>query len=196
MSRVPDIAGLRIYCLPGCRRCVIGADPAEGNPSSTDSGAVALDADTGEQLMSLQGKIEPSIYAVHLDKLALWYNRATLNVERNNHGHAVLLWLEENSNAYVMAGPDDRKGWLSNAKGKALMYDLCTNAIRDRRVTIHDQTCFNQLASIVGGTLKPQEWVAPTKLVQPQATPVAQLKAAARAGVFGIGQSGRRGPFG
>lgn len=204
-----------------CARMIAthNCDPAEGSPVSCDSAAVVLDANTGEQCASLQGKIEPSLLAVYCDKLAKWYNNATLNIERNNHGHAVLLWFQENSNATVMRGPDDRKGWLTNAKGKSLMYDATADAVKDRRVILHDSVCFQQLASIIGGTLKPpetmpadmaiatalaivgmdrlepQQWVAPPKLEQPRATPVEELKAAARAGIFGVGQKTRT-PFG
>jgi hypothetical protein len=37
------------------------------------------------------------VLASHADALGQWYNRAALMVERNNHGHAVLLWLQANS---------------------------------------------------------------------------------------------------
>lgn len=161
----PGIPGLLIYRLPVPKRLyVMGADPAEGNPTSDDSALSILDDLTGEEVALLSGKFEPSTFASYLDKLGRWYNMARLLVERNNHGHAVLLWLRLNSRLRRLPGWDsepkdrDRKeGWLSNARGKALLYDGMADAARDQTTTIHSFKAYNQLVSIEGSTLRAPE---------------------------------------
>lgn len=158
----PGIPGLLVYTLPiPKRRYVIGADPAEGNPTSDDSAFVVLDELTGEEVALLSGKVEPSTFGSYIDKVGTWYNRARVMVERNNHGHAVLLWLRDNSRLVCLPGwdsqPQDRErkaGWLSNSRGKSLLYDGVADAARDGQTVIRSFKAYNQLASIDGSTLR------------------------------------------
>lgn len=151
----PSIPGLSVFKLPEPGRSYrIGADPAEGNPTSDDSAASVLDALTGEEVANLAGKFEPSTFASYIDLVGCWFNRALVLVERNNHGHAVLLWLFDNSSLGILDGYDNKPGWLSNTKGKALMYDALADAIRDKATTVHDFEVFHQIASIEGATLR------------------------------------------
>jgi hypothetical protein len=154
-GRVPALPGLMVYALPSPGRCyVVGADPAEGNPTSDDSALAVLDKETGEEVAALAGKFQPSTLAAHADKIGTWYNRAALLVERNNHGHAVLLWLRDHSTLARLPGHDGHEGWLSNSKGKALLYDTAADMFRDRDTRLHSFGTFTQLASIEGSTLR------------------------------------------
>jgi hypothetical protein len=151
----PSIPGLEVYALPQPGRSyVIGADPAEGNPTSDDSALEVLDQDSGEEVASLAGKFEPSVFGGHIDAVGRWYNGAGVLVERNNHGHAVLLWLREYSRLLRFTGHDKVEGWLSNGKGKALLYDAAANAFRERQTVLHGFAAFAQLASIEGSSLR------------------------------------------
>ena len=151
----PAIPGLRIYSPPKAgQRYVIGADPAEGNPTSDDSALVVLDVNTGEEVAGLAGKLQPATLAAHLDTIGTWYNRAALMVEKNNHGHAVLLWLRDNSRLSRLLGWDGKEGWLSNTKGKSLLYDTTADAFREGDTTVHSFESYMQLASIEGSSLK------------------------------------------
>src|SRR5262249_30089768 len=99
----PSIPGLEVYRLPESGRAyVVGGDPAEGNPTSDDSAATVLDSETGEEVAAIAGKFQPSVFASHIDAIGCWYNRAHVMVERNNHGHAVLLWLRDHSRLYIL----------------------------------------------------------------------------------------------
>jgi hypothetical protein len=151
----PAIPGLQVYFEPQPdRKYVIGADPAEGNPTSDDSALCVLDADTGLQAAELAGKFEPSVFANYSLKLARWYNQAGILVERNNHGHAVLLWLREHGQGVQpLHGPDDKPGWLCSTLGKTQLYDKCADAFKNREVTLCSFATYNQLASIDGSTL-------------------------------------------
>src|SRR5262249_56048600 len=110
----PAIPNLEVYVLPQPdHRYVIGADPAEGNPTSDDSALTVLDRDSGEEVASLAGKLQPSVLAAHIDTIGQWYNNAAVLVERNNHGHAGLLWLGEPSQPWRLPCHDVHARGLS-----------------------------------------------------------------------------------
>jgi hypothetical protein len=154
----PAIPGLEIYARPQpSRRYVMGVDPAEGNPTSDPSALTVLDALSGEEVAALAGRIEPAIIAAHADRIGRWYNRAACMVERNNHGHSVLLWLRDHSSLPRLVGWDGKEGWLSTSRGKTLLYDAAADAFRDREVVLHSFATFTQLSSIEGATLKAPE---------------------------------------
>ena len=150
----PALFGLEVYAAPQPgRQYVIGGDPAEGNPTSDDSALTVLDLLTGEECAALAGKLEPSTFAAAVDEVGRWYNYATVMVERNNHGHAVLLWLGDNSSLRVLQGPDGKAGWLNNSLGKTLVYNAGVEMFRDETTTLHSFDSYQQLAAIEGSTL-------------------------------------------
>lgn len=158
----PAIPELIVYRKPQPgRRYVLGVDPAEGNPTSDDSALTVLDAITGEECATLSGKFQPAVMASYADKVGVYYNRAGLMVERNNHGHAVILWLTEHSLLVLLSGHDDRTGWLSSQMGKTLLYDKMTDYFRDNaregNQLLHSFVTYTQLASIEGNTLRAPE---------------------------------------
>jgi hypothetical protein len=132
---------------------VIGADPAEGNPNSDESAAIVLDADTWGQVAELAGKIEPSTFAGYIDEVGCWYNGADVMVERNNHGHLVIRELQRLGSLRLLEGHDGKVGWLSNVKGKPLLYGLTADAVRDGACVIRGGETATQLASIEASTL-------------------------------------------
>lgn len=152
--KVPAIPGLSIFTEPlAGKRYVVGVDPAEGNPTSDDSALTVLDKDTGEEVASLAGKYQPATIGSHADLVGEYFNHADLMVERNNHGHAVLLWLKDHSKLRRLPGYDGKDGWLDNSKGKALLYDTCADAFREKNTILHSFETFVQLSSIDGSTL-------------------------------------------
>src|SRR5262245_56836327 len=156
--RPPAIPHLTVYAVPAPgRRYVVGADPAEGNPTSDPSALTVLDVDSGEEVASLAGRFEPATIAAHVDAVGRYYNGASVLVERNNHGHAVLLWLRDNSGLLRLCGHDAQPGWHTTTKGKALLYDTAGEALRDGETTLHGLEVFHQLASVEGSTLRAPE---------------------------------------
>lgn len=152
----PAIPGLHVYSLPDEGRAyVMGADPAEGNPTSDDSALDVVDKETGEQVATLSGKVQPDVLAAHIKAVGTWYNRASVLPERNNHGHAVISWLR--SNEYgdcILRGTDAKRGWLTTAASKALAYDEAAVAFREGDALLHSEKTFLQLASIGGSSLE------------------------------------------
>ncbi len=150
----PAIPGLRIHRPPDASSdYVVGADPAEGNPHSDESAAVVLDCATGEQVATLGLRCDPALFAAHLDALGRYYNDASLLVERNNHGHAVILWLREFSSLTLLRGRDGQPGWIMTGASKPLAFDVAGRALRDRAVTLRDEQTLYQLSAIDGATL-------------------------------------------
>jgi hypothetical protein len=157
-AKAPAIPGLEIFKAPVAgRRYVIGVDPAEGNPTSDDSALEVQDRETGEQMACLAGKYQPAVMAANTDLVGKYYNQADLLVERNNHGHAVILWLFEHSSLRVLDGYDGKPGWLSSALGKTMLYDACADAFREQGTLLHSFMTYTQLASIEGATLRAPE---------------------------------------
>jgi hypothetical protein len=151
----PALPGLEVYGLPQPGHSyVLGADPAEGNPTSDDSALAVLDRASGEEVAALAGKFQPAVFAAHVDGIAQWYGGAGVLVERNNHGHAVLLWLRDHSSLALGSGLDHKDGWLSNATGKAMLYAQAADAFRQQQTVLHSFATFMQLASIEGASLR------------------------------------------
>jgi hypothetical protein len=152
-----DIPGLTVHVPPQPGHSyVIGADPAEGNPQSDESAAVVLDFANGEQVATLGVRCDPEMFAVHLDRLARLYDDTPLGaeimVERNNHGHAVILALRY-IGASLLRGLDGELGWATTGASKHLMFDQAAKDIREGGLRLHDEATVWQLASIDGATL-------------------------------------------
>jgi len=158
LKGAPPVPGLEVYKPPErARRYVIGIDPAEGNPTSDDSALTVLDRATGEEVAALAGKFQPQTIADHAFAVGRWYNDADVLVERNNHGHAVLLRLMYQERLRILAGLDERPGWLSNQLGKVLLYDALADAFRQKTTILHSFASYTQIASIEGNTLRAPE---------------------------------------
>lgn len=174
-----NLAGLKVFAPPRAGVFyVCGADPAEGNPARDESAATLFEAETGEQVAVLAGAIPPDLFAQQCAALCAWYGAAAILVERNNHGHAVLGWLQE-AGATLVRGRDGKAGWLTTAASKSRLYDELERALRGGEVTLHDGETAAQLASIEATTLR-----APAGLHDDRAM-AAALALAARA--WGVG---------
>lgn len=148
----PALPGLVVYAAPRPNvRYVIGADPAEGNPQSDASAAVVLDRRTRAEVARLTGLIEPTTFARNLTTLRTWYNRASVLVERNNHGHAVIAGM---GGAGLVRGPDGRYGWNTTAPSKAALYDTLADGLCAGDTRIASLSTFQQLSSIEANTLR------------------------------------------
>jgi hypothetical protein len=126
---------------------------APGQTTKTVTVTVNGDS-TGEEVACLAGKLQPAVLAAHASALGAWYNQASILVERNNHGHAVLLALQQQGGLRCLAGHDGKEGWLNSQLGKVMLYDCCTDAFRNGEVVLHSFATYAQLASIDGSTLR------------------------------------------
>jgi hypothetical protein len=165
----PALPSLEIYKPPVLgRKYVLGADPAEGNPASDDSALSVVDVLTGEECAVLAGKYEPSTFGGYIKLVSAYYHHAPVMVERNNHGHAVIQWVEEHAKRVrllhghdwdaVTNDKEDKRGWMSSKLGKALLYTECADHFKQNSETgakiLHSFASYTQLASIEGATLR------------------------------------------
>ncbi len=157
--RLPAIPGLAVYSRPKLGASyVVGADPAEGNPTSDDSALCVVDVRTGEEVAQLAGKFEPSVFASHASAISIYFNHAPILPERNNHGHAVIMWLTNFApRVKLLYGHDGKIGWMSSTLGKVTMYTNAADAFKNKETMLHSFATFTQLASINGNTLRAPE---------------------------------------
>ena len=153
------LPGFTAYAHPLKRhQYLISADPAEGNPSSDPSAAIILDSESWQEVGLIHGLYEPDIFAGYLAQLGDYYKGAIILVERNNHGHAVLLALEYLGYEYIYISPIDKKpGWLSNRRDKVLATSHAAQVLREGSCTINSEGVLNELATFEARTLKAPE---------------------------------------
>jgi len=153
----PELPGLKVWELPKAgTRYVIGVDVAEGKETSDDSAAVVLDTE-GNQVAEVHAKIEIAVFADFLHALSRYYNNAGLMVERNNHGHAVILDLKNRKARLLHSRRDKNVGHLSDSRGKAEMYASMAEHLKDEKTKIRSSTALYQLMSIERSTLRAPE---------------------------------------
>jgi hypothetical protein len=137
--------GIKVYALPRRGgRYVIGADVAEGLEHGDYSAAVLIDVATWEEVASLHGHWEPDQYADLLIALATPYNASVL-VERNNHGHAVLATFKLRQFS-ALRGRDNKAGWLTNSQTKPISIDALAVALRDRLCKVRTQAALDEMS--------------------------------------------------
>lgn len=108
---------------------IVGADVAEGRRGGDYDAAPVIRRDTGRQVGMLYGQWSPAVYAGKLFVWAHFWNKAHLGVERNNHGHAVLLKLREWDYPRLVWW-EGYPGWLTSGKTKPLIIDRLEEALR------------------------------------------------------------------
>ena len=134
---------------------VIGADPAEGLVEGDPSSAVVLrreyEAATPMRLVArLRGQWPPEVFAAKLAGLASRYRDAQVIVERNNHGHAVLLELRNlGTHAWRdhRRGADTQPGFLTTQASKVLVIDRLGQCLRERTVVVPCEATIGELAA-------------------------------------------------
>ena len=160
----PAIPGLVIWRLPQPGETfVIGADPAEGNPQSDNSAASVVDL-AGEQVAAWAGRVEPAAFGAQIAAVSAFFNGAAALVERNNHGHAVLLWLREFSPVQALPGLDKKPGWATTGASKPMAYDNAADVLRagagrnafdSLTAVIRDPETLEELGNITTGLAAP-----------------------------------------
>lgn len=137
------------------RHYIIGADPAEGVKKDFSVG-VMLDLLTKEVVCKIRGQWKPSVFATKLFKMGELYSSPggiwpLMAVERNNHGHAVLLALDEIEqypNIYVYP-VDERQGWRTDGISRSVMMNTIVDAIEDGHIRVNDTDILNECLTLI-----------------------------------------------
>jgi hypothetical protein len=97
------------------RRYLVSVDPSGGGSEGDYSAAEVLDLETGLQCAEFAGHVGGLELAELVTKLATEYNGATLVVERNNHGSAVLALAETVCGYGKLYRQNGQAGWLTTS---------------------------------------------------------------------------------
>lgn len=157
----PGPPGVTIYRDPEPGRIyLVGADVGEGLATSDWSSAQVIERESGEQVASVRGRWTPDVFAARIAELAGRYAvfpSAThpipviVGVERNNHGHAVLLALRGLAAGArgwrLYRAPDRRLGWLTTSATRPVLVDQLEEAVRTGAVVLHDAGTVDQMAT-------------------------------------------------
>lgn len=119
-------------------RYVIGGDCAEGKVDGDFNAAYVIKVKTGEQVAAIHGLWTPAVFARKLYELGKLYNWAELGPERNNHGHAVILALQNMNYPNLYLAEDGNYGWLTTGKSKPIMIDQFEEALREGWIKVSD----------------------------------------------------------
>ena len=112
---------------------VIGVDTSEGieepglafdRQPHDACAAIVRKRGTGEHVATLWGYLRPDELGEAAANLGKRYNTAVVAVERNNHGHAVLLKLKELKYPKVFCDDDGREGWVNSGPRRTAALDV------------------------------------------------------------------------
>ena len=106
--------------MPG-KEYVVSVDPAGGMSYSDFSAVQVIDRSTGMQCAELQERLKPVEVAREAAKLARQYNGGMMAVERNDHGPAVLAYLDMREHYSHLYRDKGHAGWLTSAVSKPEM---------------------------------------------------------------------------
>jgi hypothetical protein len=162
-----DIKSLEVNCRKGNivkkievylkaetgHRYIIGCDVAEG-VGGDDSALTVIDLDTMQQVASYAGQINPFDYADLIKDCSDLYTTEGISplvvVERNNHGHAVLLKLERFTEGLSLYYYKDKRVGLPTDKiTRPLALDTFIDSINNESVLYRDKILLEQCLHLV-----------------------------------------------
>lgn len=137
------------------RPYVVGVDCAEG-VGGDFSVASIFDARSIEQVAVLRGQLKPIDFAEEIDRLCKRYSAEDVvpplvAVERNNHGHAVLLELHKHinyANLYFREG-DDQPGWVTNKVTRPIIIDAFIDGVDSGSVILNDKETLQECLTLI-----------------------------------------------
>jgi len=107
---------LEVWLTPmGGREYLAAVDPAGGGSEGDYAAIQVLDAATGLQCAEFQGRCGLMELSQRAAELAREYNGALLIVERNNHGAAVIAYLQTALGYERLYQQEGQAGWLTTA---------------------------------------------------------------------------------
>jgi hypothetical protein len=148
-------SGIKIYKeFDKTKFYVCAADPAEG-VGKDSSAAIIIDCESLEVCAVYNGFLKPADFAAKLVDMCGLYTVQSrippvLAVERNNHGHAVLLELDDHlqyPNLYMH--PDEKLGWRSDGITRPLMIDKFIEAVDNGYLKIYDKDILNECLTLI-----------------------------------------------
>ncbi len=103
------------------KKYIVAVDTAGGGSDGDYAAMQVIDVRNGQQCAELQQRLSPLEQARVAAQLARRYNHAKIAVERNNHGSAVLAFLETTEHYEDLYEANGLAGWLTTANNKPTM---------------------------------------------------------------------------
>lgn len=161
---IEEINGIRIYKKAEKNKVyVIGADTAEGFGGDACAAHV-FEAGKREQVATFKGNLQPGEFAEKLVEMADMYDvkfshtvpvQPLMGVERNNHGHAVLLKLNEILNyTNLFAHNDEKLGWKTDAVTRPVMVNAFIESVQNGTTIINDRETLGECLTLVNNNGK------------------------------------------
>lgn len=131
----------------------MGVDTAEGVKG--DYSVATVYDDTLEQVAQIRGNTITPYQLAHLVReLAFMYivdsKYPLVGVERNNHGHAVLLELKENIRyKNLFRDKDGKEGWKTDQISRPIMLNDFIDAVNNKRAKINSVETLNECLTLV-----------------------------------------------
>lgn len=142
------------------KRYVCGADTAEGKDGDY-SVATIYEARSRRQVAILRGQYRPFDFANKINELCSLYTREgsewpLLAVEKNNHGHAVLLQLEHHVNdgggyPNLFYHDTEKKipGWLTDKVTRPIMINTFRDGVENNTIVVNDRMTLGECLTLV-----------------------------------------------
>lgn len=150
------VDGIKIFEEHDKRKTyVIGADPAEGVKRDNSAAAVWCVEDRRQVAAFAANTLSPQEFAERLYKMGELFSHAykwpALAAERNNHGHAVLLKLQDLAypNVWVHASLDEKPGFKTTAQTRPILLDQFVEAVNDSFARVVDKDALGECLTMV-----------------------------------------------
>ena len=128
---------------------IVGADPAGGGADGDFSCAQVIERESGLQCAELHGHFPLRVFGQKLVDMANRFNQALLVVERNNHGHAVLVHVQNMGYANLYRTKNGEPGWLTTMATRPMMIENLESVLANKPESFHSKRFLNECRSFV-----------------------------------------------
>ena len=144
---------LEIYLPPAKgREYCVAVDTAGGGEDGDFAALQVVELGTGLQCAELKERLRPAELARVAAELAREYGGALVAVERNNHGAAVLAYLQASERyGRLYVGGDGQAGWLTTSASKAEMVTRMERLLREEPELFRSRRLLAECRSFVSG---------------------------------------------
>ena len=134
---------------PAMPKFVIGCDVAGGNGRDYSTIVVMNKVDMSICALYRSNTVSLKEFSDVILHLANMYNRAGIMIEKNNHGHAILAYLNNSRYTNILNGPDGKPGWNTNVKTKSQMFEDMKYVLESGSLPYVDQITYSELRSFI-----------------------------------------------
>jgi hypothetical protein len=150
MTRRGD--ALQIWLVPTAgRKYLVAVDSAGGGEQGDFAAVQVIDRETGLQCAELQERLQPAELARVSVELAKEYGNALIAVERNNHGAAVLAFIETRERYTHVYRQSGLGGWLTTSVSKPEMTALLGSLLEERPEMFKSKRLLGECRTFVAG---------------------------------------------